>query len=188
MSKNIKLIISSTRQGRNGKPLADWFIKTAKESGIDVSVLDLAEINLPLLDSPISPAYAPVDTDEARAWSKEITEADGLVFLIAEYNRSITAPLKNAIDTLYAEWENKPSAIVSYGFVDGGLSATKHLKDILSWVKADVVEPNVSIKFERDTFNEQFQFADIDVTLGAYKEDFLKALEAIKKAEVLVAA
>lgn len=179
MSKNIKLIISSTRQGRNGKPVADWFVKTAKESGIEVSILDLAEINLPLLDSPISPAYAPVDTDDARAWSKEISEADGLVFLTAEYNRSITAPLKNAIDYLYSEWEAKKSVIVSYGFVDGGASATNHLKDILAWVKADIVEPNIAIKFERDTFNEQFQFADIDKTLGAYKSEFIEALKKV---------
>jgi NAD(P)H-dependent FMN reductase len=179
MSKNIKLIISSTRQGRNGQPVADWLVKTASESGIDISILDLSEINLPLLDSAISPAYAPVDTDEAKAWSKEISESDGIVFLTAEYNRSIPAPLKNAIDYLYPEWDSKKSVIVSYGFVDGGSSATNHLVDILSWVKADIINPKVAIKFERDTFNEQYQFADIDKTLGAYKNDFIEALKQI---------
>lgn len=179
MSKNIKLIISSTRQGRNGKPVADWLVNIAKEEGIDVSVLDLAEIDLPMLDSAISPAYAPVDTPEAKAWSKEISEADGIVFLTAEYNRSITAPLKNAIDYLYAEWEAKKSVIVSYGFVDGGGSATVHLKDILAWVKTDIVEPNILVKFDRETFNEQGQFADIDSTLGAHKDAFMSALKQI---------
>lgn len=179
MSKNIKLIISSTRQGRNGKPVADWLVKTAKEKGFNVSILDLAEINLPMLDSPISPAYAPVDTPEAKAWSKEISEADGIVFLTAEYNRSITAPLKNAIDYLYSEWESKKSVIVSYGFVDGGGSATTHLKDILAWVKADMLDPNVLIKFDRETFNERGQFVDINATLDAYKDAFITALKQI---------
>jgi NAD(P)H-dependent FMN reductase len=100
----------------------------------------------------------------------------------AEYNRSITASLKNAIDHLFNEWGGKPAAIVSYGYIDGGGSATKNLKDILAWVKLDVVEPQVSVQLTQDTFAEDGSFKDIDATLADAKAPFLAALEAINKA------
>jgi NAD(P)H-dependent FMN reductase len=183
MAKNIKLIIGSTRQGRAAEEVANWFIAQGKDAGYNLDVIDLRDVNLPMFDSAVSPAYAPVDTPEAKAWAKIIDDADGLVFLTAEYNRSIPASLKSAIDYLFKEWENKPSAIVSYGYIDGGQSATSHLKDILEWVKASLVEPNVAVQFTQETFDRSTgKFFDADASLGEYKEDFLKALEEIEKA------
>ena len=116
----IKLILGSTRQNRNGKPVADWLVAQGKEAGFDVELLDLKEVNLPKFEAGVSPMYMPVDTPEAKAWAAQITEADGLVFLTAEYNRSIPGSLKDAIDYLYAEWNGKKASIVSYGYIDGG--------------------------------------------------------------------
>lgn len=175
----IKLILGSTRQNRNGKPVADWLVAQGKEAGFDVELLDLKEVNLPKFEAGVSPMYMPVDTPEAKAWAAQIAEADGLVFLTAEYNRSIPGSLKDAIDYLYAEWNGKKASIVSYGYIDGGGSATKHLTDILNWVKVELVGPQVAIPFTQETFDESFQFKDIDASLGGVKDDFLAQLKAI---------
>lgn len=179
MSKKIKLILGSVRQGRVGAPIAEWLVNVAKESGVDVEVLDLKEVNLPKFESAVSPMYAAVDTPEAKAWAAQIAEADGLIFLTSEYNRSIPASLKDAIDYLYTEWNGKRASIVSYGWIDGGASATKHLTDILNWVKIELVAPSVAIKFTPETFNESGQFKDINTSLGAIQQDFLSQLKLL---------
>jgi NAD(P)H-dependent FMN reductase len=176
--KNVKLIIGSTRQGRVAKPIADWLVAHAKAEGIELGVLDLAEINLPMYDAAVPPAYMPTQTTEGKAWQAKVAETEAFVFLTAEYNRSIPAPLKNAIDYLFDEWKEKPAAIVSYGYVDGGGSATKHLKDILSWVKMDIVEQSVAIPFTQELF-ENGQFKDIDAALSSVKAPFIEVLKAV---------
>jgi NAD(P)H-dependent FMN reductase len=181
MSKKIKLVIGSTRQNRNGKPIADWLVATAKDAGYDLDVLDLKEINLPKFEAGVSPMYMPVDTPEAKAWATQIADAEGLVFLTAEYNRSIPGSLKDAIDYLYAEWNEKPVSIVSYGWIDGGGSATNHLTDILNWVKTKIVGPQIAIKFNDTTFDESFQFKDIDAFLTEHKESFVQSLKALSE-------
>lgn len=181
MSKKIKLIIGSTRQNRNGLPVAQWLVAQAKNAGYDVELLDLKEINLPKFDAGVSPMYMPVDTPEAKAWAEEISSADGLVFLTSEYNRSIPASLKDAIDYLYSEWNGKKASIVSYGYVDGGGSATNHLKDILSWVKLEIVGPQVAIPFTQATFDDAGAFKDINSALGGAKEDFISQLKALSE-------
>lgn len=179
MSKNIKLIVGSIRQNRSGRKIADQLVKIAKDSGYSLEILDLKDINLPKFESAVSPMYMAVDTKEAKAWAEQIKSADGLVFLTSEYNRSIPASLKDAIDYLYVEWNGKKSGIVSYGWIDGGGSATKHLTDILKWVKVDLVEPNVAIKFGDGTFNESGDFVDIDSTLSSVKDNFVAQLKAL---------
>jgi NAD(P)H-dependent FMN reductase len=179
MSKKLKMIVGSIRQSRNGLVVAEWLATQAKTAGYDLEILDLKEVNLPKFDSAVSPMYAAVDTPEAKAWAAQINDAEGLVFLTSEYNRSIPASLKDAIDYLYGEWNGKKASIVSYGWIDGGASAAKHLTDILNWVKLDLQGPEVAIKFEPETFNEAGQFNDIDATLGSVKDDFIAQLEAL---------
>jgi NAD(P)H-dependent FMN reductase len=181
MSKKLKLIIGSTRQNRNAKPVADWLVAQAKEAGYDLEVLDLKEINLPKFEAGVSPMYMPVDTPEAKAWAAHIADAEGLVFLTSEYNRSIPGSLKDAIDYLYAEWNGKKASIVSYGYMDGGGSASKHLKEILEFVKLEIVGPQVAIPFTQETFDESFQFKNIDASLGGVKADFLAQLKALSE-------
>ena len=181
MSKKIKLIVGSTRQGRVGDRIAHWFVGVAKENGVELEVIDLKKENLPIFDGP-SPMYVPAQTEAGKAWSAKISEAEAYICVTAEYNRSITASLKNAIDHLFHEWGGKPAAIVSYGYIDGGGSATKHLIDVLNWVKLAVVEPQVSVQLTQDTFAEDGSFKDIDVALADAKAPFVAALEAINKA------
>lgn len=181
MSKKLKLIVGSIRQNRNGLPVAEWLATQAKNAGYDLEILDLKEVNLPRFEAGVSPMYMPVDTSEAKAWAAQISSADGLVFLTAEYNRSIPGSLKDAIDYLYAEWNSKKASIVSYGYIDGGGSATKHLTDILNWVKMEIVGPQIAIPFTEATFDESFQFKDIDASLGGIKDDFLAQLNALSE-------
>lgn len=179
MSKKIKLIVGSTRQGRKAEQVATWLVDQAKNAGVDLEVLDLKAINLPNFEEPVSPMYKPVDTPEAKKWAEQISSADGLVFLTAEYNRSIPASLKNAIDYLYGEWEGKKSLIVSYGYIDGGGSAAKHLKDIIDFVKTELVADAINIPFTADTFNDEGKFNDIDSALSTAKQPFIDALQKI---------
>lgn len=181
MSKKVKLIIGSTRQGRVGAPVAEWLVKTAKENHVELEVIDLKAENLPTFDGP-SPAYVPAQTPEGQAWSAKITSGEAHIFLTSEYNRSIPAPLKNAIDHLYHEWGEKPASIVSYGYIDGGGSATKHLTDILNWVKMKIVGPPVAITLQQDFFAEDGSFKDIDTALESAKAPFIEALKAIDEA------
>ncbi len=181
MSKKIKLIIGSIRQNRNALPIAEWLVAQGKAAGYDIEAIDLKDVNLPKFDAGVSPMYAPVDTPEAKAWAQQINSADGLIFLTAEYNRSIPGSLKDAIDYLYAEWNGKKASIVSYGWIDGGGSATKHLNEILNWVKVQLVGPQIAIPFTDATFDESFQFKDIEAALGGVKEDFLSQLKALSE-------
>ena len=180
MGKNIKLIIGSTRQGRNGKPIADWLVKEAKTNGIDLGVLDLKEIDLPFFEG-MSPAMVPTQVPEGKKWASMVGETDGFVFLTPEYNGSVNAPLKNAIDFLYVEWNDKPAAIVSYGFTNGGLDSTNHLNDIIQHVKMNNVGQKIAGKLSRDDFDEKFQFKDLDGLLQPIKDSFIESLRSIEK-------
>ena len=180
MSKKIKLIIGSTRQGRVGKPVSDWLVAVAKESGVELEVVDLLEVNLPNFDAAVPPAYMPIETPEGKEWAKIVAEADGFVFVTPEYNRSIPASLKNALDYLVAEWNDKPMSVVSYGYVDGGQNATKHLLDVTGWLKMKNVGESMAVQLTQETFDEQGQFVDIDASLGGIKEAFTKSLRAIE--------
>lgn len=163
MAKNIQLIIGSTRQNRIGGQIADWVKRHADaHEDLNIDVVDLADVNLPIFNAPVSPMYAPDDSDAGKAWGEKISQADGYIFVTAEYNRSIPASLKNAIDFLYAPWLNKPAAIVSYGWIDGGASASKHLHDILSWLKMDIAEDQLHLQFAPEIMGEDGKVADID--------------------------
>ncbi len=179
MSKKVKMILGSVRQGRTGEPISVWAVAQAAELGIELEVLDLKVIDIPFLEAPIPPAYAPVDTEKAKQWAAMIADADGIVFLTPEYNRSIPASLKNAIDHLSTEWNGKSAVIVSYGYIDGGARATAHLKDIFDWLKVSVVEPVTNIQLSQDMMSDQGGFKDIDSALADYKDSFVKALQAL---------
>lgn len=192
MSKNIQIIIGSTRQNRIGGQVADWVKKYADaHEGLNVEVVDLAEENLPFFDAAVSPMYAPDSSPAGQAWGEKIGRADGYIFVTPEYNRSIPASLKNAIDFLYGQWNGKAAAIVSYGWIDGGASAANHLEDILSWVKTSVSESTVALKLSAEILDENGRIADTDSAFGdhaAVLESALDELAAHETAAEPVAA
>jgi NAD(P)H-dependent FMN reductase len=129
----LKIIVASTRPGRVGVHVGAWITAVARQHpGFTVEVLDLAEIALPLIDEPNHPRLAKYTHDHTKAWSASIAGADAFVFVMPEYNYSFTAPLKNAIDYLFVEWQHKPVGLVSYGGVSGGLRAAQQIKQVVT--------------------------------------------------------
>ncbi len=146
---NIGIIIGSTREGRVSPQVAAWVKELADKRGdANYTIIDIADYKLPLLGEPGA------DASGAAAWSEIIAKQDGFIFVVQEYNHSITGALKNALDYLRAEWNNKAAGIVSYGSV-GGARAAEHLRGILGELLiADVrVHPALSLftDFENGT-------------------------------------
>lgn len=124
----IAVIIGSTRPTRFADVPAQWILKQAKaRDDIDVELVDLRDYRLPFFDEAASNAWVPSKNPEALRWQKTVGRFDGYIFVVAEYNRSITGVLKNALDEAYTEWNRKPFTAISYGAV-GGARATEHLR------------------------------------------------------------
>jgi NAD(P)H-dependent FMN reductase len=133
----LKIVIASTRPGRIGLPVGNWVTRTAVEHGgfDNVEVLDLAEINLPFLDEPHHPRARKYVQEHTLRWSEAVDSADAFVFVTPEYNFSMTASLKNAIDYLAAEWAYKPVGLVSYGGLSGGARAAHDIRQLVPVLK-----------------------------------------------------
>jgi NAD(P)H-dependent FMN reductase len=124
----IAIIVSSTRPTRFADIPTAWIKAQAEARGdMDVEVLDLRDYPMPFFDEVASNAWAPTQDPVAQKWQKKLAEFDGYIFVVAEYNRSITGALKNALDQAYVEWTHKPAGIVAYGSV-GGTRAAEHLR------------------------------------------------------------
>ena len=138
---NIGIVLGSTREGRLSPQVGNWVKELADQRGdANYTIIDIADYKLPLLGE------AGTDASGAAAWSEAIAAQDGFVFIAQEYNHSITGSLKNALDYLRAEWNDKAAGIVSYGSV-GGARAAEHLRGILGELSvADVrVHPALSL-------------------------------------------
>ena len=146
MSKpKIGVIISSTRPTRFGDKPAKWIADHAAARGdIDVEIVDLADYDLPLFDAPASDLWMPTPNPVAAKWQAKLNEFDGYIIVTAEYNRSITGVLKNAIDWAYTPFVRKAVAFVGYGSV-GGARAIEHLRNIMVELQAVPVRQAVHI-------------------------------------------
>jgi len=135
----IGIIIGSTRPGRKSEAVAKWVYGIARErNDAEYELVDLADYHLPLLDAPIPPSAGRPHPPHAEAWAKKIASLDAFVFVTPEYNHSTSAVLKNAIDFLYPEWNNKAAGFVSYGSA-GGVRAVEHLRLIMAEVQVATV-------------------------------------------------
>jgi len=145
---NLLVIVGSTRPGRAGLPVGKWFIDRARrQPGVNVTVADLAELNLPLLDEPNHPRLRQYVNRHTKEWSATVDAADAIVIVTPEYNHSYPAAVKNAIDYLHHEWQYKPVGFVSYGGVSAGTRAVAALKPVVSVLKMVPVAENVNIPF-----------------------------------------
>jgi NAD(P)H-dependent FMN reductase len=141
------VVIASTRPGRVGKPIADWFVNEARaHTGFaDVEVADLATLDLPLFDEPAHPSLGRYVHAHTKRWSAIVDGADAFVFVMPEYNHSYNAALKNALDYLNREWAYKPIGFVSYGGVSGGLRAVQAIKPVVAALRMTPVVDAVTI-------------------------------------------
>jgi len=142
------IVIASTRPGRVGLPIAQWFQQEAIDQGaFEIDMVDLAEINLPFMDEPKHPRLRQYTQQHTRDWSARIDAADAFVFVMPEYNYGMNAPLKNAIDYLHSEWAYKPIGFVSYGGVSAGTRAVQMVKQVVTALRMVPVGEAVSIPF-----------------------------------------
>ena len=173
----VKIITSTTREGRKGIAVANWITELAKENNkYDVELLDLAEINLPFMDEPNHPRLQQYQHEHTKKWSETINAADAYIIVLGEYNFGFPAPIKNAIDYLFNEWKYKPVAFVSYGGVSGGLRSTQMLKQVVTAVYMMPIVDAVNIPFFSKLIDEKGTFkADEVITKSA--EVMLRELE-----------
>jgi NAD(P)H-dependent FMN reductase len=147
---SIAIIVGSTRPGRNGRAVADWVLEHAnRRDDATFEIVDLADHALPLLDEPVPASAGQYAGDHTRSWAAVIDRFDGFVFVTPEYNHSTSAALKNAIDYLYAEWNDKAAGFVGYGAA-GGQRAVEHLRHIAAEVQLATVRAQVSLSLYTD--------------------------------------
>src|SRR5947208_10191064 len=149
----IAIILGSTRPGRNGEAVAKWVHEIAKKrTDAEFELVDIKDFNLPLLDEPMPPIMGQYSKPHTKAWAAKIGSFDGYVFVTPEYNHGISGALKNAIDFLFAEWNNKAAGFVSYGSV-GGARAVEHLRLVLAEVQIATVRNQVLLSLFTDFEN-----------------------------------
>ncbi len=120
---DILVILGSVREGRMAEPVGNWVMSEAEARGdLACELIDLGQWDLPLYPYPKPPAAGAYDDPRQIAWGEKIASADGYILIAPEYNHGIPAVLKNALDTVYAEWNRKPVAFVAYGGVGGARS------------------------------------------------------------------
>jgi NAD(P)H-dependent FMN reductase len=149
----IGVILGSTRPGRRGEAVAHWVMDIAtKRTDAEFDLIDLADYPLPHLDEPLPPSMGQYQNAHTQDWAAKIDQYDGFVIVTPEYNHSTSGVLKNAIDYLYAEWNNKAVGFVSYGAV-GGARAAEHLRLISGELQMADVRTQVALSMFTDFVN-----------------------------------
>ena len=149
----IAIIIGSTRPGRNGEAVAKWVYETAqKRTDAEFELVDIKDFNLPLLDEPVPPIMGQYSKPHTKTWAAKIGSFDAYVFVTPEYNHGISGALKNAIDFLFAEWNNKAAGFVSCGGI-GGARAVEQLRLVLAEVQMATVRNQALLSMYTDFEN-----------------------------------
>ena len=153
----VAIIVGSTRPGRKAEAVAKWVYEIAqKRTDATYELVDIADYNLPLLDEPVPPSMGKYSKDHTKRWAEKIAGFDGFVFVTPEYNHGTSAALKNAIDFLFAEWNNKSAGFVSYGSA-GGVRAVEHLRHVMGEIMVADVRVQVMLAL-RDDFEQYTTF------------------------------
>jgi NAD(P)H-dependent FMN reductase len=141
----IGIILGSTRPNRNGEQVANWVHDFAsRRSDAEFELVDLRDHPLPHLDEPLSPSFGQYHHEHTKSWASKVASFDGFVIVTPEYNHSIPGVLKNALDYLSAEWNNKAVGFVSYGGA-GGVRAVEHLRQMAGELQMADVRQQVSL-------------------------------------------
>jgi NAD(P)H-dependent FMN reductase len=190
---DIAIILGSTRPNRNGKAVADWVVdQAASRTDARYTLVDLVDYPLPHLDEPIPPSAGRYAGEHTKAWAETIAAYDGFVFVTPEYNHSTSGVLKNAIDYLYGEWNNKAAGFVSYGAVSGA-RAVEHLRGVMSEVQVAHVRQSVGFSLAHD-FENYSRFTPGRAAAGQLTtmldqlEAWTAALKGVREDRLAVAA
>jgi NAD(P)H-dependent FMN reductase len=149
----IAIIIGSTRPGRNGEAVAKWVYDIAKKrTDAEFELVDIKDFNLPLLDEPVPAAMGNYSKPHTKAWGAKIESFDAYVFVTPEYNHGMNGALKNAIDFLYREWNNKAAGFVGYGGA-GAARAVAQLRAVMGYLQVATVQNQVQLSLMTDFEN-----------------------------------
>lgn len=147
---NIGIIVGSTRPGRKAEAVAKWVHGIAsKRTDAKYEVVDIAAFDLPLLDEPVPPSMGKYSKDHTKRWAAKVAGFDGFVFVTPEYNHATSGALKNALDFLFAEWNDKAAAMVGYGSM-GGARAIENLRLVCGELKMADVRQAVQLSLFTD--------------------------------------
>ncbi|MGW0436860.1 GNAT family N-acetyltransferase [Micromonospora sp. NPDC003197] len=159
--QHVLVIVASTRPGRLGPAIANWFVQAARPAaaagGVTLDVADLADIGLPLLDEPEHPSSGIYVHEHTRAWSRRVAAADAFVVVTPEYNYGMPAALKNALDFLYHEWAWKPVGFVSYGNTSAGTRSVQMAKQVVTTLKMMPIGATVALRIADSIHDGQVQ-------------------------------
>jgi NAD(P)H-dependent FMN reductase len=182
MSK-LGIIVASTRPGRVGLPVAQWFDAVARaHGGFDtVELIDLAEVALPFMNEPNHPRLGQYTHQHTRDWSALVADVDAFVFVTPEYNYGFNAELKNAIDYLHTEWQYKALGFVSYGGVSAGTRAVQMTKQVVTALKMTPVAEAVAIPFVHQFIDDEGALVANEIMSAAAKSmlDELVRVDAV---------
>lgn len=166
----VAVVVGSVREGRQGRAVTDWFLGTAAgDAGLDLDVIDLGEIDLPLVLPDWGGTPSPEAVAALRDVSQRLAAADAFVVVTPEYNHSFPASLKNFIDWHYTQWRAKPVGFVSYGGLGGGLRAVEQLRLVFAELHATTVRDSVSLHGPWSGLGEDGTPRDAAVCAGAAK-------------------
>lgn len=153
----VAIILGSTRPGRNGEAVAKWVYQQAQQrTDAQFELVDIKDFNLPLLDEPVPPSMGQYSHPHTKAWASKIASFDAYVLVTPEYNHGTSGALKNALDYLYAEWNNKVAGFVSYGSA-GGVRAVEQLRLVMAELQVATVRSQVMLSLFTD-FENMSQF------------------------------
>lgn len=171
MPTRLAVIVGSTREGRFGPVVADWFVRRARARGdLDVDVVDIAGARLPAVLGEVGEdgRYA---SPEVRAYAERIAGADVFVVVTPEYNRGYPAALKHAVDCLYAEWQAKPVGFVGYaGGMSGGIRAIEQLRPVFTELHAVPLRDSVNFPHVHTRFGDDGEPLDAQEVNAAAKK------------------
>ena len=174
-TSKIGVIIGSSRPSRIGANVTNWVANLLPKSDeVSYEVIDLKDQKLPFLDEIMPPMMGQYHNAHTKQWSDKIGGLDGFVIVTPEYNAGYPAILKNAIDYLKAEWQDKPVTIVSYGY-SGGASANHQLVEVFTRIGSKLTETLPKLTFTQDSFGPDYQIANLVVTFGKYASDVTRA-------------
>lgn len=184
---NIQIILGSVRQGRIADQLGAWVReRLAQRGGHTVDLIDLREWPLPPDDEPGIPAYGHYVQPHTLAWSRKIQQGDAYIFLVPQYNWGYPAPLKNALDHLYTEWQNKPAAIVSYANRGGGKAAAQ-LGQVLEGLHMRQTAEHAEVQLKELTYDEHKRIVHPMQSLAVFEADLDTVLDQLLALETTVA-
>jgi NAD(P)H-dependent FMN reductase len=179
------VVIGSTRPNRKAEGVARWVIEAAgQRPDAQLELIDIAAFDLPLLDEPRPPSLGQYEKPHTKKWAGTIQGYDGFVFVTPEYNHGTSGALKNAIDFIYREWNNKAAGFVSYGSA-GGARAVEHLRLVMAEIQIADVRAQVMLSLATDfekytTFAPGPQHAKTLNTLFSQVESWSKAMKTLR--------